>query len=477
MDTQKRTFRLPEPPRPVRIALVLSVALTAGVIAFSAFANVTRTIGPVSVAVRLTPAVDGVTTLAFPPFGTISAETHAGPVSAQARLDEVDVRALDELSAGGLPGQEDLDGWVESAVGAVIAAGVRGLFAALLAAVLVAYAFSRSRTLVLWSFAGTLVMCAVPVTLGAATFDATAFSQPTFNGALTYAPGAIRLVQDRIADIEGLQRQVRSLATDLAAYYGVDQSYAGMDALPDTYRVLHVSDLHLDPVGMQLTLDLARAYDVELIIDTGDISHFGTEQEAALAVAQMGQRPYVFVPGNHDAPELVSRIAASGVTVLDGETTTTARGLIILGIGDPASEGPGVEPDTARARERGRAVAEERSGQRIDVVAVHDPASGPPFVGRAAIVLSGHTHTPSYSFEEGTAVLGSGTTGGVHFTELRSDPHIPHGASVLYFSRTEPGRLVAIDQIEVYGKGSQSSLRRIVIAGDPDDEGAAEGQP
>lgn len=477
MDTQKRTLRLPELPRPVRIALVLAVALTAGVLTFSTFADVTRTIGPVSVSVRLAPALKGETTLAFPPFGTISARTHLGTVSARARLEEVDVRALDELASGGLPDQEDLDGWVEAAIRAVVAAGLQGVLAALLTAGVVTYALSRSRTLVIWSLVGMLVVCAAPVALGAATFDAAAFSQPTFNGALTYAPGAIHLVQDRIADIEGLQRQVRSLASDLAAYYGVDQSYAGMDALPDTYRVLHVSDLHLDPVGMQLTLDLARAYDAELIIDTGDISHFGTEQEAALAIAQMGQRPYVFVPGNHDAPDLVSHIAASGVTVLDGETTTTARGLIILGIGDPASAGPGVEPDTSRARERGRVVAEEWMGERIDVVAVHDPASGPPFVGRAAIVLSGHTHTPSYSFEEGTAVLGSGTTGGVHFTELRPDPHIPHGASVLYFSMTEPGRLVAIDQIEVYGKGSQSSIRRIVIARDPGEDVAAGGEP
>jgi len=64
-------------------------------------------------------------------------------------------------------------------------------------------------------------------------------------------------------------------------------------------------------------------------------------------------------------------------------------------------------------------------------------------------------------------MLGSGTTGGVHFTELRPDPHIPHGASVLYFSRSEPGRLVAIDQIEVFGKTSQSSIRRTVIDLDP----------
>ncbi|MHB1016554.1 MAG: metallophosphoesterase family protein [Coriobacteriia bacterium] len=453
--------------RYARSALVVAVALVASALAFSATASATRTIGPLSATIELLPALDGTTTLAFPPFGTVSADTHSGPVSAFIRLDEVDVRALEELAAKGMPDAVALDGWIRTALRAVVAAGIRGGLAALVTSGLVAFALTRSRTVTAWALAGVLVACAVSITLGTTTFDATGFSEPTFNGALAYAPGAIELVQDRIADIEGLQREVSSLASDLATYYGVDQSFTGGGALPDTYRVLHVSDLHLDPVGMQLTMDLARAYDAELIIDTGDISHFGTEQEAALAIAQMSQRPYVFVPGNHDAPDLIARIAASGVTVLDGETTTTARGLVIIGIADPASAGPGVEPDSDRARERGREVALERRREHFDIVAVHDPRSGSPYAGRAAVVLSGHTHTPSYSTVAGTVMLGSGTTGGVHFTELQPDPHIPHGASVLYFSRSEPGRLVAIDQIEVFGKTSQSSIRRTVIDLDP----------
>lgn len=453
--------------RHARSALVVAVALVASAAAFSATASATRTIGPLSATIELMPALDGTTTLAFPPFGTVSADTHSGLISAHIRLDEVDVRALEELAAMGVPDQATLDGWIDAALRAVIAAGIRGGLAALVMSGLVGFSLTRSRTVTSWALGGVLVACAVSITLGTATFDSAGFSEPTFKGALRYAPGAIELVQDRIADIEGLQRQVRSLASDLATYYGVDQSFTSGGALPDTYRVLHVSDLHLDPVGMQLTMDLARAYDAELIIDTGDISHFGTEQEAALAIAQMSQRPYVFVPGNHDSPDLVALIEASGVTVLDGDTTTTARGLVILGIADPASAGPGVEPDSARALERGREVARERRGEHFDVVAVHDPRSGPPYAGRTAVVLSGHTHTQSYSTVDGTVMLGSGTTGGVHFTELRPDPHIPHGASVLYFSRLEPGLLVAIDQIEVYGKTSQSSIRRTVIAPDP----------
>lgn len=444
-------------------AVSVSLAVIAALAAFGVVAASRAEVGPVVLSIRIAPALDGGSTLAFPPFGSVSADTHAGPVSATLTLEEVDVRVLQQLATDGMPSAGELDGWRDDIVRGAVVAALRGIAAAALLAMLVAWGLTRSKRAALLALAASVALTGVSLGAAFATFDPGAFNEPTFRGALSYAPGAFRLVQDRITHIEELQEQIGSLATDLAAYYGVDQAYAGGGSLPDTYRVLHVSDLHLDPVGMQLALDLASAYDVALVIDTGDISHFGTEQEAALAVAQMSGRPYVFVPGNHDSPSIVAAIADSGITVLDGETTVTAGGLVILGVGDPAGAGTDVEPDSARAAERGREVADAYSGERPDVVAVHDPAAGRAFAGNAAIVLSGHTHTPALETKDGTVFLGAGTTGGVHFTELRPDPHIPHGAAVLYFSRAEPHDLVAIDQIEVYGKTRQSAIRRTLF--------------
>jgi hypothetical protein len=90
-----------------------------------------------------------------------------------------------------------------------------------------------------------------------------------------------------------------------------------------------------------------------------------------------------------------------------------------------------------------------------------------PFGGRVEgltpLVLSGHTHRPSLDENGVTIFLGAGTTGGVTFGDNKSDPHVPHSADILYYSAREPHRLVAIDQIEVYGKTKQSSIRRTVI--------------
>lgn len=456
--------------RPAATVASVVLAVCAAAVIFGMTGSAERTVGPVVVHTRLGVSVDGATTLDFPPFGRVSADTHAGPVAVTLSLSAIDLDALTAATAAGVPSAEEVQTWVAALRGAVVAAALRGALLAAAMAALVAWALTRSGRAVAAACALSVGLVAGSIVLAGATLDTGAFAEPRFEGVLARAPAAFSLVEQRFADVESLQRQLGSLASDLAAYYGVPQSFAQGGSLPGTYRVLHISDLHLDPVGMQLALDLASAYDVELVIDTGDITHFGTAQEAMLVLAQLGRRPYVFVPGNHDSPEIAAALAASGrVSVLDGETTTTARGLVVLGIGDPAGAGSDVEPDPTLAAKRGREVARALGARTSpglrspDVVAVHDPATGVPFAGTVPVVLSGHTHTAMLEWVDETVFLGSGTTGGVHFTELTTDPHIPHGAAILYFSVAEPGRLVAIDQIEVYGKTRQSTIRRTIV--------------
>lgn len=435
-----------------------------GMLAFTLAAQSSGTIGPLTVGVRLGPAADGATTLEFPPFGKVIADTHAGPLAATASLDEVDVDALQELATRTALSREEIDGWADDLRGIVRRAAVLGLVAGLAAACAVAWMLSRS-----WraTIAAAMLAIALPggaLAAGTLTFDEQAFSSPTYEGALTYAPAAFGLVQQKVTSIRDLQQQAAGLAAELASYYGTTQSFTPGGSLPGTYRVLHVSDLHLDPVGMQLAIDLANEYEVELVIDTGDVSYFGTEQEGALAAAQLSARPYIFIPGNHDSRPVLDNLLGTGnVTVLDGETTTTARGLVVLGVGDPAGDSEAYMPDREAAAEKGEELAREFRGRAVDIAAVHNPSSGEAFAGRVPLVLSGHTHTAVFETVDDTIFLGAGTTGGVNFNDLEDDPHIPHSAAILYFSVAEPGRLVAIDQIEVYGRARQSSIRRTVV--------------
>jgi hypothetical protein len=155
------------------------------------------------------------------------------------------------------------------------------------------------------------------------------------------------------------------------------------------------------------------------------------------------------------------------VRVLD-ESMTVEAGIRVFGVADPASRSLDVEPDPDAMVVEAEAIAGRleraiRSGEPTPtVIAMHNPGMADPFEGLAPLVLLGHTHTPDLSRRGDTWFLDNGTTGGVHFTDTRPDPHIPHTASVLYFTAELPRRLVAIDQIEVYGIEGQSSLRRTV---------------
>ena len=436
-----------------------------GLVAFGAAASDTVTVGPVTADVRLGVAFDGDTIVKLPPFGSVRADTHAGLLRASISLAGIDPEGLEQIAAKRAISIADLREWQAQLTSAVLGLALKGAAAAVAAAALVAWVLARKRREAVIA-AVTTALIVSSLWLSTSTFDTSAFSDAHYEGALRYAPAALAVVQQRYSTIEDLQVQVSALAENLAAYYGVAQSFQGTGPLDDSHRVLLVSDVHLDPVGIELTEQLARSYDVELILDTGDMSHFGTEAEALFAVESMGSIPRVYVPGNHDSPAFISTLrTAPAVTVLDGETTTTPWGLSILGIADPASGGPGVEPDADAARAAGESLAFTSGEPTPSIVAVHDPASGEAFEGAVRTVVSGHTHTPMFDERSGTLFLSVGTTGGVHFTALRADPHIPNGAIVLYYSRDASPRLLAVEQIEVFGKEERSSVRRTVFGG------------
>ncbi|MHB1341310.1 MAG: metallophosphoesterase family protein [Coriobacteriia bacterium] len=447
-------------------AIFVVVSVAAGLMAFGWVAVDSVTVGPLTARIELGLATDGHTVIELPPFGSVLADTHAGPLVATLSVAEIDLDRLSALVASGSISMSDLEAWRADLISAVVRVATKGALSAIAVSAVVGWALARKRLESVIAVVATVVLVS-SLGISATTFSTRAFTTAEYRGALQYAPGALAVVQERFATIEDLQAQMSALARNLAAYYGVNQTYQGGELLDDTYRVLLVSDTHLDPVGTELTRDLARTYKVDLIIDTGDTSHFGTGAEAAIAAAGMGETPRIYVPGNHDSPTFVSALAAlPNVTVLDGETTITAGGLSVLGVADPASEAPGVEPDADAARQAGQRLADAlSSGESTPaIVAVHDPASGEPFEGLVRLVISGHTHTARFDDRGGTLFLGVGTTGGVHFSALRADPHIPNGAAVLYYSRADGMRLLAVEQIEVFGKEGRSSVRRTVFA-------------
>jgi predicted MPP superfamily phosphohydrolase len=123
-------------------------------------------------------------------------------------------------------------------------------------------------------------------------------------------------------------------------------------------RIMFISDMHL-AANYPLVQVYARSYDVDLIVNTGDESLFGTGIELTPGYldalrAVTSQTPMLWLAGNHDSPAVENTMRAiPGVTVLGGKTqapdgydvsagAVDAFGLTIAGVPDPrVYGGPG----------------------------------------------------------------------------------------------------------------------------------------
>jgi predicted phosphodiesterase len=455
-------------------AVLLGIAL--GGLAFSAVANGRLGVGPARLVVSVSPAFSALTVVELPPFGSVEAVTHRGPVRLDVRLQEIDVarttRML-ESGAASLPqtlGPDAASAFPLSGLSSLLWKVLgAGLLASMLAAVLVALAFRRRRAVVAVAVALSLVLPATALGTAYATWDVSAFREPTLRGSLRYAPQLIDVFSTRVADIKRLREQAGKVANDLATYYADDRSLASGGSLPSTFRVLHVTDLHLDPVGAALERSVARSYEASLVIDTGDLPILGVPLEAHAFDSLVDTSvPRVYIPGNHDSPASIAALERLGVTVLTSGTIDV-QGLRILGVPDPISRGFGVEPDpatvSAAARIASLSLQEAlRSGEPTpDVVAVHNPLMEKPFVGLVPLILSGHTHSARFYVSKGTALLNSGTAGGMPYDPASPGRRsLPYSASVLYFTAAQPRRLIAIDRIAVYPNRSTTVSRQVI---------------
>ncbi|TDB38015.1 MAG: metallophosphoesterase, partial [Actinobacteria bacterium] len=306
----------------VRQLLVIAAAVGLALVAFALAAHSSFSVGPVTVGAAFHPGV-GRTTLALPPFGSVDARTHDAPMQVELRLEDVAISEIQRWVAEGVPTGDTIDTLRSQLMSGLRLTYALGVFAAALTCGLMLLA-SRMKPRRAALVVGTLVSALVLVGVwGALAFDEGAFAQPTYRGALTYAPGFVSTVQERLINVGELRDTVRAVAGDLASYYGTSQVFASGGAMPGTVRVLHISDTHLDPVGGELAIQLAEAFDVAFVLHTGDINVYGTSFEASAAVAALDEsRPLVFVPGNHDSPAVTRALAGlEGVTVLENTST------------------------------------------------------------------------------------------------------------------------------------------------------------
>jgi predicted phosphodiesterase len=455
-----RRSRLVGPAFPHLVVAVLAAVIA--VAALSLTSTVQGDVGPGTVSIGAAAQREGSTGVALPPFGRVSAATHAAPVGLQVRVDSVDVDRIQQVLAGPRP-QAAIEREVRDEMGPLLRKFVIRtlLFAAGIGAVTGLVVARRHWSYGLTGAAGGLV--GVSVLLGTMwlTYDVTAFEEARFTGALERAPAIMQTVQQHVGGLDRIEGRVRVVSDQVAGLY------AATELEPGTREtlILHVSDIHSNPLGLELAQKLAESFAVDAVLDTGDITSFGLPVESRLVDLLAGfDIPYYLVPGNHDSDaNRLALAAAPEVTLLDGEAATVGR-VRILGIGDPT-----YTADNLITTEEANAIkfetAEEVAGQvrsvGVDLLAVHDLRQAADLEGgEVDTVVAGHTHERSEENRNGTLLLTVGSTGATGLGTFMVESEQGYEAQVL---RYRGRRLVAIDYVTLSGvSGSFEVDRRVV---------------
>jgi hypothetical protein len=458
----------------VHVLGVVLVGVVGAAIGAALAPTTTATVGPIRADVSVVPSLSPGVHVLLPPAGEADFATHIAPFAVQARIAEVDLEGARRLISSPANLRALRASAPEDLRTATLEAAATTAGCALAGALVLSVLVYRRHWIRVAHVASAVAVVLVAVgAVGLWSFDPDKLAQPRFTGLLGQAP----YISGRASSLLQRLESYRSGLADIVS--GVTTLYASSDRLPvlpaedDVVPVLHVSDIHLNPLGFDLVQRLVRQFRVEVVVDTGDITTWGTEVESSTLsrIKDVGV-PYVFVRGNHDSKRTQQAVAQNpNAVVLDGDVREV-KGIVFAGIGDPrftpdtnapiadasttsnrssssptasasgtsspvltpgasasspAPVGTGLASPRAEwlgspdpeARAGGRLLALVQSwnaghpDQPVAVAAVHAPSAVPPLLGSVPLVLAGHMHSRSVRLDpSGTRVMVEGSTGG-----------------------------------------------------------------
>jgi predicted phosphodiesterase len=528
--TAVRRYARAVPPLTVRIArnrwttrlrigaAVALVSIGGVIIGAMLFAHAGLGVGPFRAEMSISPSVRGGTEVDIPPLGSLHLDSHDGPIHLKVNLGSLDQNRTEALIDDPTGISSAGSNAVEDVRSGVIRLGVRTLGIAVLSAMVLAALIFRNVRRV--AAAGLIALAVTGGSLGlaAGTLRPDSIAEPRYEGLLVNAPAVVGDAR-RIADNYGRYAdQLQQIVSNVSRLYTTVSALPVYEPEANTTRILHVSDLHLNPSSWGLIRTVVQTFDIDAVVDTGDMVDWGSSAETSYAtsIPSIGV-PYIYVRGNHDSPAIQAAVGRQRNAIVLDDDVTTVDGLTIAGIGDPeftpdkstttpGDAATGDSPLYDSGAELAATIAAR--GQRVDIALVHDPAMAPPLSGKVPLVLAGHLHkrevsvlpaaapTPSASSSAApssaastrvlstapapspapagsgaagempteTRLLVEGSTGGAGLRGLEKDEPTPLALSVLYFD--EKHDLKAYDDIKLGGTGeSNIEMQRNVIGG------------
>ncbi|WP_338698143.1 metallophosphoesterase [Streptomyces sp. Q6] len=460
---------LVHPPHPyVRALGLVAVVLLGAWLGLLIVGGVRAPVGPMDTRMTLRPSLSGGTKINVSPLGALELRSHTAPI----RLD-VDVDQLDPVRAQALvdhperlSGLQDevardvehgtLDLAVRSCVAVVAGATTLGLVA-----------YRRPRRALAAGGLALALLTASGVT-AYATWNPKSVLEPKFSGLLSSAPSVVGNARSIVTEFDVYQKELARLVTNVTKLYDVTSTLPTYQPDPSTIRVLHVSDIHLNPASWKIIASLVDQYRISVIVDTGDtMDHGSAAENAFLDPIKDLDAPYVWIRGNHDSKAetqkyLSDRGRFKNVHVLDDGRAVTVAGLRFAGTGDPqytpdrSTKAQGDPAERMAGLRLASALRDQKAaGTPVDIALAHEPVAAKEVDGTVPLVLAGHVHHQEMEILPlGTRLRIEGSTGGSGLRAVDNDDSDPDPveASVLYLDRVTK-RLQAWDEIRLGGLG------------------------
>ncbi|MER5585575.1 metallophosphoesterase [Streptomyces asoensis] len=424
--------------------------------------DVRVSVGPMNTTMTLRPSFTGGTKINVSPLGALTLDSHVAPVRLDVNVDQLDPARSQAL----VDHPERLSGLQDEVAHDVehgtLDLALRSCVAVVSGATALGLAVYRRPRRALAAGGLALALLAASGATAYATWNPKSVLEPRFSGLLSSAPSLVGNARSIVTDFDVYQQELARLVTNVTKLYDVTSTLPAFQPDPTTVRVLHVSDIHLNPASWKIIASLVEQYKVDVIVDSGDTMDHGSAAENGFLdpIATLGA-PYVWVRGNHDS--LVTQRYLEGmknVHVLDDGRAVTVAGLRFAGIGDPQftpdrSAAPGAEEsqETAGARLAGALRAQRDAGTPADVAIAHEPSAARGTDGEVPLVLAGHLHHEGMEvMRKGTRLRVEGSTGGSGLRAVEGKYPDPIEASILYFDR-DTRRLQAWDEIRLGGLG------------------------
>ncbi len=445
---------------------IILASILGAILIVSVFSPSIYDTGPFEIGIRAEFWHQGKTEIELTPFGTVRADTHLMPLNINISLEHVDLNELTHFfELTGDDSEKLVEKWEEkiydiarSFTAKLLGLGVIGGLSGNLV-----LGTRDKKGLAFGGFVGLLLVALI--LFGTFfTYDHMAFFNPEYQGAIESFPYVMGLIEESLTRLGELGDQLELISINLYSLFQRIDELPPLGDLDGEYKILHVSDIHNNPAAYDFIFQISESFEVDMIIDTGDITDYGTPLEAELTrrIYELDV-PYIFIPGNHDSPEVNDTMREIENVVVLEEGMVEILGFNIAGIKDPSA----VSTEMAVKSEEILIEYAERleeiidsSGTTPDIVGVHHPLIAERFLSDVEVVLTGHTHRVGSKIKDESTLINAGTTGAAGIRGFQVDEDVPYSLALLQMG--EERELLAIDLIEITHLEGGYRVERII---------------